>query len=86
MTSLQKRLTELVMAPRARLIWLAVAAFFLGSAFCPFNPPAGDQPQTTKESESMNSLSESKAGVETQHFNGLVSAASEIETATFALG
>ena len=86
MTSLPKRLTELVIAPRARLIWLALAGFFLGSALCPFNPPAGDQPQTMKESEEMNSPSESKASVETQHFNGLASASSEIETATFALG
>jgi hypothetical protein len=86
MTSLPKRLTELVIAPRARLIWLALAGFFLGSALCPFNPPAADQPQAMKESEVMNSPSESKASEETQHFNGLASASSEIETATFALG
>jgi hypothetical protein len=39
-----------------------------------------------KESEVMNSSSESKASEATQHFNGLASASSEIETATFALG
>ena len=86
MTSLPKRLTELVIAPRARLIWLALAGFFLGSALCPFNPPAADQPQTMKESEVMNSPLESKASEETQHFSGLAPASSEIETATFALG
>jgi hypothetical protein len=86
MTSMQKRLAELVMAPRTRLIWLALAGFFLGSAFCPFNPPAADQPQVMKESEVMNSPSESSASVQTQHFNGLASASSETETATFALG
>lgn len=86
MTSLPKRLTELVIAPRARLIWLALAGFFLGSALCPFNPPAADQPQTMKESEVMNSPLESKASEETQHFGGLAPASSEIETATFALG
>jgi len=86
MTSLPKRLTGLVIAPRARLIWLAVAAFFLGSAFCPFNPSAGDQPQTMKESEVMNSPLESKASEEMLHFNGLAPASSKMETATFALG
>jgi hypothetical protein len=86
MTSLPKRLTELTVAPRTRIIWLALAGFFLGSALCPFNPPAGDQPQTTKASEEMNRPSESQASVETQHFNRLASASSEIETATFALG
>jgi len=86
MTSLPKRLTELVIAPRARLIWLALAGFFLGSALCPFNPPAGDRPQAMKEGQVMNSPSESNASVETQHLYGLASASSQIETATFALG
>ena len=86
MTSMQKRLTELVMAPGARIIWMALAGFFLGSAFCPFNPPAADQAQVMKESEVMNSRSESNASVQTQHFKGLASTSSETETATFALG
>lgn len=86
MTSLPKKLTELVIAPRARLIWLALAGFFLGSALCPFNPPAADQPQTIREDEVMNSPSESRVSVETQRLNTLASTSSEIETATFALG
>ncbi len=86
MTSLPKKLTELVIAPRARLIWLALAGFFLGSALCPFNPPAPDQPQTIREDEVMNSPSESLASVETQRLNTLASTSSKIETATFALG
>jgi hypothetical protein len=86
MTSMPKRLKELVSSSRARLIWLALAAFFLGSALCPFNPPAGGRPNSMKEREAMNSPSEGRTNVENEHFNGLAAASSEIETATFALG
>ena len=58
MTSMPKRLTGLALAPRTRFIWLALAGFFLGSALCPFNPPAEDGPQQMKQGEIMNSPSE----------------------------
>ena len=80
------RLTELVLAPKAGLIWLALAGFFLGSALCPFNPPTGAQPDSAKERTTMNSQSESMTNVENKQFNGLTSVSPEIETATFALG
>lgn len=86
MTSQPHRLTELFPSSRARLIWLALAGFFLGSALCPFNPPAADQLDSLKERAAMNSPSESLTNVENKHFNGLTSTSSEIETATFALG
>ncbi len=86
MTSLPKSLSKLVLAPGARIIWLALAGFFLGSALCPFNPPAGEQPQAMKERETMNSPLESKTSADNHQFNGLASAPSEVETATFALG
>jgi hypothetical protein len=86
MTFLPKRLTEFVFAPRSRIVWLALAGFFLGSALCPFNPPAQDGPQQMKQGEIMNSPSESQTRVENKHFDGLPSATGEIETATFALG
>ena len=86
MTSLPKRLTGFVFAPRSRIIWLALAGFFLGSALCPFNPPAEDGPQPMKQGEIMNSPSESQTSVENKHFDGSASATGEIETATFALG
>ncbi len=85
MASLPKRLTQLVLAPGSRLIWLALAGFFLGSALCPFNPPAADEPPAMKGREIMNSPLESKTIEDDQQFNGLA-AASEIQTATFALG
>jgi hypothetical protein len=86
MTSLPKRLTELVLAPGSRLIWLALAGFFLGSALCPFNPPAQDGPQPVKQGEIMNSASEVRTDIENEHLNRLASSTGEIETATFALG
>lgn len=86
MTSMPKRLTELGLAPRTRPIWLALAAFFLGSALCPFNPPAGDQADTAQKGEVMKSPSESRVDDENRHRNGSMSASSETQTATFALG
>ena len=86
MTSLPKRLTEFVFAPRSRIIWLALAGFFLGSALCPFNPPAEDGPQAMKQGEIMNSPSEVPANMDNQHLTRSASATGEIETATFALG
>jgi hypothetical protein len=65
---------------------LALAGFFLGSALCPFNPPAGDHPDSLKERAAMNSQSASLTNVENKQFNGLTSASSAIETATFGLG
>jgi hypothetical protein len=86
MTSLPKRLTELVLAPRSRLIWLALAGFFLGSALCPFNPPARDEPQPMKQGETMNSPSAIGTNMENEHYIRPASATGQIETATFALG
>ena len=86
MTSLPKRLTEFAFAPRSRIVWLALAGFFLGSALCPFNPPAEDGQQKMKQGEIMNSPSESQTSVENKHFAGLTSATVEMQTATFALG
>jgi hypothetical protein len=54
---------------KVRLVWLALAGFFPGSALCPFNPPAADQPDSVKERAAMNSPSESRANVENEHFN-----------------
>jgi hypothetical protein len=65
---------------------LALAGFFLGSALCPFNPPAADQPDSLKERAGMNNPSEGLTNVENKHFDNLTSALSAIETATFALG
>ncbi len=86
MTSLPKRVTGFVFAPRSRVIWLALAGFFLGSALCPFNPPAEDGPQPMKQETIMNSPSESQTSVEKKHFTGLASATGEMQTATFSLG
>jgi len=86
MTSLPKRLTGFVFAPRSRIVWLALAGFFLGSALCPFNPPAQDGLQPVKEGEIMNSASEVRTDIENEHLNRLASSTGEIETATFALG
>ncbi len=86
MTSLPKRLTEFVFAPRSRIVWLALAGFFLGSALCPFNPPAEHGPQQMKQGEIMNSPSEIPAHMDNQPLARLASATGEIETATFALG
>jgi hypothetical protein len=86
MTSLPKRLTGFVLAPRSRIIWLALAGFFLGSALCPFNPPAQDGPQLMKEGEVVNSTSEILANTDDELLNRSALAAGEIETATFALG
>jgi hypothetical protein len=58
MAFMQKRITELVFAPRSRLIWLALAGFFLGSALCPFNPPSEDGLQQIKQGTTMNGQSE----------------------------
>lgn len=85
MTSFPKKLTELVFAPRSRIVWLALAGFFLGSALCPFNPPAQEGPKIIKQGDKMNSASEIMAKVEDQHFTPSASTG-EIETATFALG
>ena len=86
MTSLPKRLTEFVFAPRSRIIWLALAGFFLGSALCPFNPPAEDGLQPMKQGEIMNSPSQIPTNMDNQHLTRSASATGEIETATFALG
>jgi len=86
MTSLPKRLTEFAFAPRSRIVWLALAGFFLGSALCPFNPPAEDSPKPMKQGEIMNSASEIQVNMDNQHLTGSASATGEIETATFALG
>ncbi|MGO8944533.1 MAG: hypothetical protein ACLQJ7_12780 [Syntrophobacteraceae bacterium] len=86
MTSLPKRLTEFAFAPRSRIVWLALAGFFLGSALCPFNPPAEDGTQQIKQGEIMNSPSEIPATMDNQHLVRPVATTAEIETATFALG
>ncbi len=86
MTSSSNRLTGFVFAPRGGIIWAALAAFFLGSTLCPFNPPAEDGPQPMKQGAIMNSSTEIQTSVEHKHFGGLASATGEIETATFALG
>ncbi len=86
MTSLPKKMTEFAFAPRSRLVWLALAGFFLGSALCPFNPPAQDGPQQTKQGEIMNIASEIPANMDNQHLARSAPATGEIETATFALG
>ncbi len=86
MTSLPKRMTEFAFAPRSRIVWLALAGFFLGSALCPFNPPAEDGPQQIKQGEIMNSPSEIQANMDNQKIARPAPAAGQIETATFALG
>ena len=86
MPSLQKKLTGFVLAPRAKLIWLALVGFFLGSALCAFNPPADERQYSMKMGETMNNPSGSRINSENMRLSGLASASSEIETATFALG
>ena len=86
MTSLQKKLTGFVLAPRAGFIWLALVGFFLGSAFCAFNLPEDERPHSMKIEGTMNSLSESRINSENMRLSGSASASSEMETATFAMG
>jgi hypothetical protein len=83
---MQKKITELVLAPRARVIWLALAGFFLGSALCPFNPPTADEPSSISQGETMNSAPERVTNTENKHFEHPIPSTGEIETATFALG
>ncbi len=70
-----KKITDLAFAPRARLIWIALAGFFLGSALCPFNPPAKDGPQSEKQGETMNNPAENLTNIENEHFDTPVPAA-----------
>jgi hypothetical protein len=86
MTSVPRRITGLAIAPKARLIWIALSGFFLGSALCPFNPPSGNGPQSIKQEETMNSQAENLKNIESKHFDSPAPATGEIETATFALG
>jgi hypothetical protein len=86
MTSMPMKITELVFAPRVRVIWLALAGFFLGSALCPFNPPAGDEPHSIKQGETMNAPLENPINTNTILLDRQAMPAPEIETATFALG
>ncbi len=68
-----------------RFIWLALAAFFLGSALCPFDPPVEDRSHSVKEENHMNSTAESSTNIENEHLKA-ASASPEFGTATFALG
>jgi hypothetical protein len=81
-----KKITDLAFAPRARLIWIALAGFFLGSALCPFNPPARDGQQSEKQGETMNNPAQDLTNIEKEHFDTPAPATREIQTATFALG
>jgi hypothetical protein len=86
MNSMPKKITGLVLAPGTRLIWLALAGFFLGSAFCPFNPPGDHGASSVKQGEIMNSTAENTATMENRHLEGPAPQTRQIETATFALG
>jgi hypothetical protein len=86
MNSMPKKITGLVLAPRARIIWLALAGFFLGSALCPFNPPGDNGEQSVKQGEIMNSVSENQVNMESKPFSRPTPETRQIETATFALG
>ena len=81
-----KKITGLVFAPGARLIWIALAGLFLGSALCPFNPPAGDEPESVKQGEMMNSAAENLTEIQNKRFSGPAPGTEQLETATFALG
>ena len=84
---MQMKFTDLVFTPRSRVIWAALAAFLMGSALCPFNPPAGEEPNFIKQGETMNAPLEKSINNDTTA-PGLraFSSRREIETATFALG
>jgi hypothetical protein len=80
------RVSKLVLASRVKVVWLALAGFFLGSALCPFNPPAAERQDSFRETTAMNSGSEGSTNMGDKSFNGPSATSSEIETATFALG
>ena len=86
MNSMPKKITGLVLAPGARIIWLALAGFFLGSALCPFDSPGDKGAQSVKQGEIMNSASENRVNTESKPLNHLVPQTRQVETATFALG
>ncbi|SPF37033.1 exported hypothetical protein [Syntrophobacter sp. SbD1] len=86
MHSMPKKIAELVFAPRTRTIWLALAGLFLGSALCPFNPPAEDGPQPVNQGKIMNSAAQNRTDLENRQLERPAPAAREMETATFALG
>jgi len=86
MTLSQKKIIESVFAPGTRIVWLALAGFFLGSALCPFNPPNDHGSQSVKEGEIMNTSAESLTTIDNKHFLGPAPEKRQIETATFALG
>ena len=80
------KLTELVFTPRARVIWLALTGFFLGSALCPLNPPPMEESSSKEQGETMNSAPEIHTNIDKNHLKYPVSATRETEKATFALG
>jgi hypothetical protein len=85
MKSTPERPFEFGSSRMPRIVWLALAAFFLGSALCPFNPPVDDRSNSVKDGKYMNTAAESSTNIENEHLKA-VSMSQEIETATFALG
>ncbi len=86
MASIPKKIGELVLAPGSRLIWLALGGFFLGSALCPFDPPADNGAQFVRQGEIMNNPSENRVNMESKQFHRLAPQTGQVETAAFALG
>lgn len=69
---------------RSRLIWPALALFFVGGAVCGFNPSADHGRQLVQEKQIMSGQPEGQVNDSKDREGGASSP--ETETATFALG
>ncbi len=81
----ESRFTRFYTTPRNRLIWLALVGFFVGSAICPFNPPAPDGQKSMNTEETLTNPSNDNINKE-RIMSAIGAKSPEIETATFALG
>ncbi len=79
-----KDLKKFFLAPGSRRIWPVLILFFVGSAICAFNPPAGDRQQSVKEVQVMDNTYDQHLSETTDLKTGAMPAG--FETATFALG
>ncbi len=86
MSSLHDKVRRFISAPKARLIWLALALCLLGSASCPVTPSREERAQISQERETMNTQSDSQTASEKMQREVLASPSAEVQTATFALG
>ncbi len=85
MDSPKKRFAVLFATRRNRMIWLALVGFFVGSAICPFNPPARDETQSMRAEEAIRYSSNDNRNKE-RTMPASEAKSQEFETATFALG